>query len=347
MFLRRVVLILNIVNYWLSERWPAENGGTQKVITNRRSISALLLLAAGAVACGASDNTQEPAAGDGGITVVATSGILGDLVGILIERDGEVEVLMPPGADPHDFTASPAQAAALRSADLVVVNGLGLEAGMADVLEAAEAEGANLLELAGQLDPLPLSGDDAHDGDENEAEHQGDDPHFWLDPLRVADAVDLMAAALHEIEPNQGWAERAAAYRSELEALHAGIEVTLESVPADRRKLVTNHDAFGYFADRYGFEVVATVIPGGSTLAEPSAAELGDLVETLEREEIRAVFTDISSPATLAEAAAAELGDSVEVYDLYTESLGPEDAVSGYLEMMRANAGIIAAALGE
>ena len=311
----------------------------------------LSLFALVAAACGtpAPTDATNP---EGGITVVTTTVILGDLADSVLGDDGEVEVLMPAGADPHDFTASAAQASLLRSADLVVANGLGLESGMIDVLEAAEAEGSNVLELAERLDPLPFGAGSEHDepeheGDDQEGDdHEGDDPHFWLDPLRVADAVDLIAAALHEIEPNHEWEQRADEYRSEIERLHAEIEATLDSIPAERRKLVTNHDAFGYFAERYDFEVVATVIPGGSTMAEPSAAELGELVEILEREDIRAVFADTTSPATLAEAAAAELGDTVEVYELFTESLGPDD-VDGYQAMMLANAGIIAGALGD
>lgn len=333
--------------------------------TKAGSLVTLLALVALLVAACGSPTTTDATDQEGGITVVATTGILGDLVDAVLGDDGEVEVLMPAGADPHDFTASAAQASLLRSADLVVANGLGLESGMIDVLEAAEADGSNVLELAGRLDPLPFGAgsdhdheEEEHEGEEHEGEHEeehegddhghtGDDPHFWLDPLRVADAVDLIAAALHEIEPNHEWEERADEYRSQIEELHAEIEATLEPIPAEHRKLVTNHDAFGYFADRYDFEVLATVIPGGSTMAEPSAAELGELVEILEHEDIRAVFADTSAPATLAEAAAAELGDTVEVYQLYTESLGTDDAVDDYQAMMLANAGIIAGALGD
>lgn len=324
------------------------------MISHRHRISVLALsVALGVAACGTADGTEETPAGEEGMLVVATTGVLGDLVMNLVGDDARVEVLIPPGADPHDFTPSPSEAAALRSADLVVVNGLGLEAGMTDVLAAAEAEGANLLEVAPRLDPLPLTGDSkGEDGDheadhEDEDAHTGDDPHFWLDPLRAAEAVELIASALHDIEPNRRWAEGAERYRAEIETLHTEIQRTLDVVPSEQRKLVTNHDALGYFAARYDFEVVATVIPGGSTLAEPSAAELGDLVETLRREGIRVIFADISSPATLAEAAAAELGETVEVRALYTESLGTNGPVSGYLEMMRANAGVIAGALGE
>src|SRR5690606_37065843 len=102
----------------------------------------------------------------------------------------------------------------------------------------------------------------------------GDDPHFWLDPLRMADASDLIASALDEVASGTDWAERAAPVRAELEELHSEIAAVLAPIPADRRKLVTNHDSLGYFADRYDFEIVSTVIPGGSTMGEPSASDL-------------------------------------------------------------------------
>ena len=118
-------------------------------------------------------------------------------------------------------------------------------------------------------------------------------------------------------------------------------------IPPERRKLVTNHDALGYFADRYDYEVVATVIPGGSTLGEPSAADLSALVELIAEEGIPAIFAETTAPAALAEAVAAELGEGVEVRTLYTGSLGaPGSGADTYVGMMRTNAATIADALG-
>jgi zinc/manganese transport system substrate-binding protein len=121
----------------------------------------------------------------------------------------------------------------------------------------------------------------------------------------------------------------------------------LAGIPAEQRKLVTNHRSLGYFAERYGFEVVGAIIPGGATLAEPSPADLAALTDTLRREGVRAIFTESTRPAALAEALAAELGEQVAVVGLYTESLG--EAGSGaetYIGMQRLNAERIAAALG-
>ncbi|MFP3914507.1 MAG: metal ABC transporter solute-binding protein, Zn/Mn family [Actinomycetota bacterium] len=299
----------------------------------------------------------EPAGGGDGVEVVVTTSVLADVVAEVVGDGGSVEALMEPGTDPHDFALSPGQAARLRSADLVVANGLGLEAGLEEALDSAAAEGTVVLSLAEQVDPIPFGEhggehdeeaehdeESEHDGESHE--HEGDDPHFTLDPLRMADAMDLVAEALVELDPDGPWRENAAGTRTELEDLHEEIRDTLSSIPSDRRKLVTNHDALGYFAERYDFEVVGTVIPGGSTLAEPSAADLAELAETLRSEGVSAIFADTTGSVDLAETVAAEVGRPVEVHSLYTGSLGPEGSGAGsYVGMMRTNASIIASGL--
>lgn len=287
--------------------------------------------------------------GDDGLTVVATTTVIGDVVASIVGDAGEVDVLIDGQADPHEFSPSAAETATVLSADLVIANGLDLEAGALSLLESAEEEGIPVLYLAPQLDPIPFGGGEhEHEEDEGEDEHghAGDDPHFWLDPLRMADATDLIAAALDEASPSADWTERAASVRADLEQLHTEIADVLSAIPEERRKLVTNHDSLGYFADRYGFDVVSTVIPGGSTMGEPSASDLAELVDLLRAEDIRAIFADTTSPRTLAEAVAAELGDSVRIYDLYTGALGePGSGADTYAGMMRTNANTIAEAL--
>lgn len=285
-----------------------------------------------------------------GLDVVVTTSLLSDVVADLVGENGSVEALMDPGTDPHEFTPSAAQASFLRSADLVVANGLGFEAGLTDMLEAAADDGANVVELAEEVDPLPF-GASAHEdeADENgEAHDHGDyDPHFFLDPLRMAAAMEVVAGALSEEDPSVDWDSRATAIRADLELLHREIEEELAAIPADRRTLVTNHDALGYFADRYDFEVVGTVIPGGSTMAEPSASDLAELADLLRSEGINAVFADTTSSTRLAETLAAEVGEDVEVHALYTGSLGPEGSgAETYAGVMRTNAATIAGALG-
>jgi zinc/manganese transport system substrate-binding protein len=286
------------------------------------------------------------------LDIVVTTSILGDVVRNLVAGAGAVEVLMPMGADPHSFQVSASQAAALRRADLVVVNGLGLEEGMGDAIEAAAGDGVPVVVAASFVEALTLAlvtdGERPAAGD-GEGGHGTLDPHIWTDPVRMADVVAGLGEVLAAADPAcpERWREGAAAYRQELLGLDEEIEAVLEVVPAERRKLVTNHAALGYFADRYSFEVLGVIIPGGDTLAAPSPADLAALVQTLEREEVRAIFTETTAPADLAIAVAAELGDAVAVVALFTGSLGePGSGAETYLAMQRTNAERIAAALG-
>jgi zinc/manganese transport system substrate-binding protein len=303
-----------------------------------------------AAACGGSDGA---AGGDGGgPDVVVTTSILGDVVENLVGDAAEVEVIMPPNADPHDFQASARQAAALREADLVVVNGAGFEAGLEDAIDGAVDDGATVFAAVDHVDTLP-AGKHADEGGEGGDEHaddgEGVDPHFFTDPARMAAAAEALADALADNVPgldDQAFRDRAGAYLDQLRALDAEVEATLAPVPAADRKLVTNHDVFAYFADRYGFTVVGTVIPAITTSAEPSAGELDELAATIEAEGVRAIFADTSSPEALAEALAAEVGGDVQVVELYSESLGEPGSEGGtYVDMIRTDATRIAGAL--
>lgn len=308
---------------------------------------ATILAACGAGGDTAPDNTAGGADPSGEpLMVVATTSVLGDVVRNIVGDAATVEVIMGIGADPHDFEASAQQVAAIQGADLVVANGLGLEEGLIDIIETAEAEGKPVIELADLLDPIPFTEGEDH-SDEGEQGHGDQDPHFWQDPSRMATAVDLIADQLTAIDGSIDWHVRADAYAAELTALDAEIEVLLAGIADDQRTIVTNHEAFGYFADRYRFEVIGTVIPGGSTLAEPSAADLADLVGEIEEEGVTAIFAENTNPSALAEAVAGELGTEIGVYELYSDSLGEPGSPAGtYIGMIRANAETVAAALG-
>ena len=263
-------------------------------------------------------------------SVVVTTSILGDVVGNLVGEDVEVEVLMPAGVDPHAFAPSARQAAALRGADVLVQNGAGFEAGLADTLDAAAGDGAVLVTATDGVDLL------------------GDDPHFFTDPVRMRAAAEHIAGELAEHVDGLDADElraRTDRYLRALDDLDREVAATLDAVPADRRTLVTNHEVFAYFAERYGFEVLGAVVPGGSTLAEPSAADLTDLAAAIDAADVPAVFAETSSPARVAEALAAE-GTDVEVVELYSEALGEAGSDGAtYLDMVRANARRIAEAL--
>ena len=302
----------------------------------RRSLSAVLVLAA-LVAAAAGCGAGGPVGAGNGPSVVVTTTILGDVTRHLVGDDARVTVLMPANADPHDFQASARQAAEMREARALVVNGGGFEAGLDDTIAGARDDGVATFAA---LDHVPTRRQGGHV-----------DPHFFSDPARMATAAEALVGFLADEVPGLDTAafrRRAAAYVADLRALDRATEQTLAAVPADRRKLVTNHDVFGYFADRYGFEVLGAVIPSATTEAQPSPAALHDLADTVRRAGVPAVFADTSSPQRLADTLAREVGDDVAVVALYSESLGsPGSPGDSYVGMVRTNARRIAAALGD
>ncbi len=329
-------------------------------------VTAALLLAA----CGDDDDaatTTDASAEDGGSeadrpTVVVTTSMLGDIVENLVGDQAEVVTVMPAGADPHDFQASAQQANQIRQADALIVNGAGFEEGLLDVIESAEGDGVATFEVISAVDSIEFGegghGHDDEDGhsDEEEAheeedghEHDGADPHFFLDPVRTATAAagigDFLAEAVEAIDAD-ALEGSVTAYVEELEALHDEVEAALADIDDDRRVLVTNHDSFGYFADRYDFEIVGTVIPSGSTTDGANAGDLARLAQLIREEGVPAIFSDTSAGEGLAGTLADEVGGDVAVVELFTESLG-QDGSGGetYVEMIRANAQSIAGAL--
>lgn len=288
--------------------------------------------------------------GDGGgddsrPSIVVTTSILGDVVEQLVGGDAEVIIVMPAGADPHDFQASARQANEMREADALVANGAGFEHGLEDVVEAARSDGVPTFEAIRVVDTIPLGG--AAGADEGAG---AVDPHFFTDPDRMAAVVEELETFLAETVPaldTDALHEAGASYREELAALGAEIEDRLADVAPADRVLVTNHEVFSYFADRFGFEVVGVVVPGGGTGETGNARDLAALADVVRERGVPAIFVDASSPAELARTLAAEVGTDVDVVELYTESLG--DGGSGadtYLGLMQTNAARIAEALG-
>lgn len=324
--------------------------------------SAALALAA----CGGSSDSADSSGSADGLSIVATTTILGSVAGdIATCAGGSVTTLMPIGADPHDFTPSSAQVAEIVGADVVIANGLGLEEGLADALSSAAADGAEVIEVAELVDPIEFGAgghshededhaDEAHDESHDEAhdeakeddhDHGSLDPHFWFDMNRMADAAVIIGDDLAELG-GPAYAECGEQVAAEIRGAESEVAELLESVPADRRILVTDHDALGYLADAYGYEVAGVVIPGGSTLAEPSSAELRQLVETIQAEGVPAIFANTADPTVLADAVAAEAGENVEVVVLYVGSLGePGSGADTYISMMLTDARLIADAL--
>jgi len=194
-----------------------------------------------------------------------------------------------------------------------------------------------------------------HDEEEEEHEHEEDehghdhgefDPHVWMDPTLVAAWAEEIAEALTEVDPDHGadYAERADALAGELHALDAWVRERVAAIPRDRRILVTDHDVFGYFADRYGFTVLDTIIPGFSTVSEPSARHLASLREAIAEHGVPAIFVGLTVSSHVAQVVADDLG--IEVVSVYTGSLSdPDGPAATYQDFMRTDVDRIVDAL--
>ncbi|WP_436794730.1 metal ABC transporter solute-binding protein, Zn/Mn family [Actinospongicola halichondriae] len=284
-------------------------------------------------ACGADEGADSAA----GPSIVVTTTVLGDVVEQLVGDDATVTVIMPRGTDPHGFQPSAQQVAAMTGADALIANGAGFEEGLVDAVRAAESDGVPTFEAIRAVSSLTLP-----DGETV-------DPHFFTDPDRMADAAEGIVDFLSTEVPAFVDLELASApaYVDRLRELDLEVEDIVAVVPADARLLVTNHEVLDYFADRYEFEVVGTVVPGASTNDAVSARDLDSLATTIRSSGVRAIFVETSSPSQLADTLAAEAGVEVAVVELFTESLGADGSGGAtYVDMVRTNATRIAEALG-
>ncbi|HEX7278372.1 MAG TPA: zinc ABC transporter substrate-binding protein [Solirubrobacterales bacterium] len=282
--------------------------------------AALVALALAGAGCGSGGGSD-----DGKVTAVATTTQVGDFVREVGGEAVEVEQLLQPNSDPHDYEPRPSDVQAVAEADVIYASGEGLDEWIEEVAADSGTE-AEIVDL-GTAASIRLP----------------DDPHWWHDPRNAEAAVAEIAATLAAIDPSRKaeFQRHAVAYEKQLRSLDAGIAACIETIPPADRKLVTDHDAFDYFANRYGIEVVGAVIPSQTTQAQPSAKELSELADTIEAEGVRAIFPESSLSSKVADAIAAQTGASAE-YTLYGDTLGPEDSAGAtYLGMEEANAGAV------
>ncbi|MCS6843135.1 MAG: zinc ABC transporter substrate-binding protein [Caldilineales bacterium] len=308
-----------------------------------------------------------PAQSPGGekLRVVATTSLIGDVVRQVAGDAVDLTVLLPLAVDPHSYQPTPQDAAKIAKAEVVFVNGLGLEGFLDKLIENAGRQ-AQVVVVSNGIEAME-GHEHEHEGEEHahegegeahaekgeqhgseaeEHDHGGVDPHVWLDPNNVRVWARNIAAALSELDPANAAAYRANAQRYDqtLQALDAWIQEQVAQVPAEQRKLVVDHDSFRYFARRYGFETVGAVIPGFSTLSAPSAQEMAQLEDAIRALGVKAVFVSAASNTALAERVARDTG--TQVVFLYTHSLTePGGAADSYEKMMRYNVEAIVKAL--
>jgi ABC-type Zn uptake system ZnuABC Zn-binding protein ZnuA len=267
-----------------------------------RGLSLLALLALLVVAgCG----DDGAASSDGRAVVVATTTQVADLARNVAGDDARVVQLLAPNADPHEYELRPHDITAVADADLVLRSGGDVDEWLGEAIDGSGTD-APVLTLS---DAVPL---------------EGDDPHWWQDPRNAEIAVAEIARGLDRVDPARAAAydRNAAAYEAKLRALDRGVARCIDRVPPSRRKLVTTHDALGYYARRYGIEVIGTVIPSLSTEGQPSAGDTAQLIDTIRAAGVTAIFAESSVNPKVEEAIANETGAKVGAA-LWADTLGP------------------------
>jgi zinc/manganese transport system substrate-binding protein len=341
-----LVAVEGTVGLWLSVKTDAPPGATIAcvagalfaVVALARSLAARVprraALAAAAVAalallgagCGSGSGTS------GQLRVVATTTQIGDFVREVGGKAVAVDQILEPNTDPHEYEPRPSDVEGAAGAELVFASGDNLDRWVGDVVSESGSD-AEVVDLGAAVpERLP--------GESSGAEASRYDPHWWHDPRNAEAAVREIEGRLAAADPGRKalFERNAAAYLAKLRALDAGIAHCIDSVPPRNRKLVTDHDAFGYFADRYGIEVVGAVVPSQTTQAQTSAKELSELAATIEAEQVSAIFPESSLSPKVAEAIAAQTGASTD-YTLYGDTLGPAGSDGAtYLRMEAANA---------
>ena len=293
-----------------------------------RAATAVAIVALVLAGCGGGSSRSAP-----GPTVVATTTQAADLARNLAGDRADVVGLLEPNSDPHAHELRPDDVKALADADLVIRSGGDLDAWLDGAIDSSGFDGTQLT----LMDHVrTIEGDD------------GPDPHWWQDPRNAQRAVEAIRDALVEADPDGAAAYRrsARAYLAELRELDAAVASCLNSVPAERRKLVTTHDALGYYAARYEVDVVGTVIPSLSTRAQPSAGDVSALVDTIEREKVGTIFAQASVNPKVERAIARETGAAVGE-PLWADALGPADSSGAtYLGSIAANTRALASGFG-
>jgi ABC-type Zn uptake system ZnuABC Zn-binding protein ZnuA len=284
---------------------------------------AVLGVTALAVACGEDDDGD--AASAAAPRVVATTTQAADFVRNVVGDRAQVTQLLTANADPHGYELRPRDVEALADADLVVRSGGDLDEWLEDAIEQAASD-APVVTLIDAVETL--EGGHGHAEEEEHADEEEEheiDPHWWQDPRNAVVAVGEIERALAIVDPQhaQAYRDQAARYRGEIEALDRSVRECWQRVPPRRRKLVTTHDALAYYAERYGIEIVGTVIPSLSTQGQPSAGALAELTRTIRREGVRVVFAESSVNSKVERAIADEAGAALGK-ELWADTLGPD-----------------------
>jgi zinc/manganese transport system substrate-binding protein len=268
-----------------------------------------------------------PRASGARLAVVATTTQVGEAARVVGGDAIELTVLLSPGVEAHDFEITPPAAAAIERADLILKSGAGLESWLDQALATIGA-GERVRDMSAGIELRAPA--------ETSDEAGGVDPHYWLTAPNAIHLAENVRAALSAARPSEadGFATRAAAYVERLEQADVEIRRLMAEIPVERRGIVTNHDALGYFLAEYGLRFVGSVFPSLDVSAEPDPGQLAQLVETIRREGVTAIFSESAVNPRLAQAIADESGARVVDDRLYTDSLGPAGSGADTLDGM-------------
>ncbi len=285
---------------------------------------------------------QKPGGTAGTVKVLAVETYLADIAQNVAGDRLTVQSLMPVGADPHSFEPAPSDIAKVAECNLLIINGGGVETFLDKLLKNAGGQHTVIDASAGLASRTPKPGEAL---DPKEAKEG--DPHFWLDPNNVIQYVNNIRSGLSQADPAgaETYTRNADAYIAHLKELDNWISSQVAQIPPDQRLLVTNHETFGYYADRYGFKIIGTIIPSTSSDAAPSAQELATLVDRIKATGVRAIFLETGTNQQLADQVSSETGIKV-VADLYTHSTSaPGGPAPTYIDMMKFDTSAIVNAL--
>ena len=269
--------------------------------------------------------------------IAVTYSVIGDIVSQLVGDNASVNVVIPDGQDPHDFQPSAKDIETINNAALVVSNGLEFEEGLEEVLENIADSGGNIFMIGEHITVRKIEDGDEH-GDEHSNKHGGGDPHLWLSPVTMLEMLPALKSALSEAI-GADLSESSASLTAKLQDLDKEVESIIGSL--GECNLVSGHDEMGYFADRYGCEVIGVIIPSFTTTSEATAGELAELKKQVEQNNVPAIFTGLGVSPDTATQLAKELG--IKAVTLSTHYL---DGAANYQEFILKLTNQIAEALG-
>ncbi|MEN6484015.1 MAG: metal ABC transporter substrate-binding protein [Syntrophobacteraceae bacterium] len=280
-----------------------------------------------------------PAAAQGkaprALKVLAVESFLCDIAQNVAGSRYKVDTLLPSGMDPHSYEPTPADVVRVAECDVLIVNGGGLEEFLDRLLKNAGGNHKVIEASEGLASRTEREGENGERPEADHHHHEGD-AHFWLSPVNVVKYVQNIRDALSRIDPEGGsvYAANAEAYIARLNELDRWIEEQVAQIPSEKRLLVTNHESFGYYADRYGFRIVGTIVPSVSTDAAPSARQLADLIGKIRQTGAKAIFLETGANPQLPRQVAKETG--VRVAELYDHSItGPDGPAPDYISMLK------------